>query len=847
LTKAALTLVRRLLESSLGLDPAEAPFAQVLAIASDNAIPAGIAFAACRAAEGGSAQEWGAALAREATWASDHAASRESVATAVGPLMSELADAAPDWRRDKSPVLELAAPEWAADGIVARLVTGGMFLVRRTRSDGEASSDEHNFRLVSIRAGGVDAIRLTALQVGMLGGGADRARMTQKGWQDLVLLRVSSAGRVRLADVVDLAEAGWFDAQGSGRFDSTADLRSTMRGIARAAGARRVRRRSLTRVLNVTGGDPARRAALVRQTASDLERVQLAEEVAVVDAGAPEERPPATTHAYERALLLLRRSIDRVEVRLLQEPGTRSADPVNDAKRTVNVVAVGKVVHDRARLLRAASGNRLSEISAPATTGTGWQLLLPVDPGGPVVAVDVAAPVVEALRLRYPEIVAVSRSIGTLIGQAVEPTARPPSEPGDTGNAAGPGRGLLWDGSSLPLRSVRSGLVIVDDRKRQGTNARERMGPGAAVSSIRSSRRGYDYALYPRPEDLLWVTRRGWPVIGGNTLVSRVRRWRARSLLWSFMDRAGLSVETTGPTGADLILSELADSTGSRYELRGIITRNCDQATLRVEDERSALALRVALTPRGRSRLANLGDAQERVLALPGPLPFAVPRVVAKGESAGIPWLAEEWFAGRPGPGGRRWRTRAGEGWAVGRSVAKVLAEHTTTGTTRPGWASTWGGLAVGQGTAEEELTLALEAVEGAAVSTAWCHGDLWPGNVLFGRRRLPVVVDWDSARSDAPAGIDAIHMEIDRVAWRLRCSVGVAAALLVVTGAPELHGVAVGGRQWAQWDADVRGGLVSAAVALRASRGSQGPGAYNEPWNDEMLPPLAAALRSVR
>lgn len=812
------------------MDPADAPAAQVLKIAADDGIPASVALSASDLTAVESQSVWNFALAREEGWVADHQATWASVADAAGPLSAEIARAEPRWRMDRGPVLELAAPQWAADAVVMRLVSGGMLLVGESHGEGPLGC----LRLVSAGTT-LDSITLRALPGSLLDRGNGRALMTAKAARHITLARIGSEGGPRLADIVDLAESGWFEVDDRSPFDPAADLDSTMRRVALAAGARGDRARSLRRVLVVTGGDRVRRAALVRRTTADIERVQLAEEVAVMDAGAAAHRPSATTRLYQRAKLPTRRRVDTVEVRLLSEPGAGAKDPVNDAKRAVHVVVAGEHLLDRAPLLRAATGNRKSRSAGATTPGTGWQMLLPVDPRGPVVGIDLATPIGEALRFRYPDLVSIARSMGPLRA----------TNQADT--AGGRPAGLVWDGRNLPLRHATSGLVIIDERRGGGPSARSSMGPGAALASIGPSRVNHDYALYPHPEDLLWVTRRGWPLIGGNTGLSRVRRWRARTLLWSFMDRAGLTVNTPGPTTIDLVLDDLERATGRRYELRGIITRNFDQATLCV-DAGSRLSVRVGLTPRGRSRISRLEEAQQRVLSMPGPLPFEVPKIVAKGEAAGVVWLAEEWIEGRPGPGGRRWWTRSGEGWAVGRSVATALSEGAATGTTEPGWASNWGALAAGQGTSEKVMSSALCAVEDAHVATAWCHGDLWPGNVLFLRRNAdPVVIDWDSARPDAPAGIDAIHMEIDRVAWRLRCSVGVAAALLVATGAPGLRGVGVGGRNWADWDTAVRGGLVAAAVALRASRASEGPGGYNEPWTDEMLPPLVAALRSLR
>ncbi len=768
-------------------------------------------------------------------FAADHARTADLVGAATWGLGGVTAPAVPRWRLDRGPALELGAPAWAVDALARRLVGHGFFLVYPAPTQAAAP-----WRLVRVDPDGMDALRLWALSPGGVDVGPHRAQLRPEGWWALVLARVAWQGTPRGVDVIDLAETGWFGDQDPLEL-SPDDL------VGRVARAGRSRaRRSLVgailsgsapgsrdsppgRVLMFSGGLAADRRWLVQRTQLDLARLQLDRDVGVSDAGSATERPVAG--AGRRG-----RGPDTIEVRLLDPPGQKSepALSASAAERAVHVVTGGWGHHDRTALVRAATGNRVSTEQVDSRPRGGWLMLSPTVPGGPVVAVDLEAAVVEELRRIHPGAVTVSRTAGAL------------SDPNGPG-ASTPG--VVWDGVHLPLRPESAALVVVDARRASLDVAARVARQGAPVAAIVASGKRHDYALYPHPEGLLWVTRRGWPVVGGNTAASRLRRWRARSALWRMLDRAGLAISGSGgPSVVDLVLEQLGAVTGESYELKGIITRGPDQATLRVDGRRSTLALRAALTERGAQRLANLARAQAMVRDMPGPRSFVVPKPVGSGQAVGVAWLAEEWLDARPGPGGRRWRTNGGPGWSVGREVATFLAEGASTGIAGPGWARSWGALLDDIGPAGEEISLALAELEAARVVTAWCHGDLWPGNVLLGGGGgPPVVIDWDAARPDAPAGIDAVHMEIDRLAWERHCSVGVAAAILASNGARNLDDAAVGGRNWIDWSPGVRSGLVTAAVILRASRGSVAPGGQNEPWKDEKLPPLVAALRAMR
>ena len=176
----------------------------------------------------------------------------------------------------------------------------------------------------------------------------------------------------------------------------------------------------------------------------------------------------------------------------------------------------------------------------------------------------------------------------------------------------------------------------------------------------------------------------------------------------------------------------------------------------------------MAVTPGGARRLSNhqrvmadlsarLGSAQNSV---------AFPDAVASGNADGISWAAERWIKLPVMRASRSWRP-SGSGWDALRAIASELAAVAGTGRTDADWAHGWvtGLDAVAPGLVEEIMP-ALAPIGAANMTTAWCHGDLWPGNVFLRKPPLPpVVIDWERARPDAPAGLDAVYAELCRTA----------------------------------------------------------------------------------
>src|SRR5260370_35219340 len=106
-----------------------------------------------------------------------------------------------------------------------------------------------------------------------------------------------------------------------------------------------------------------------------------------------------------------------------------------------------------------------------------WRVLLPVEPAGPVVLVDLPPALARGLRRTFPRAVELSRE------------ARPGA--------------VIWDGRRAPLLPGSAALAVVDARGHPGA-ADALAGvraPDGVLAALIPSRRGRagDYALYPSP------------------------------------------------------------------------------------------------------------------------------------------------------------------------------------------------------------------------------------------------------------------------------------------------------------------------------------------------------------
>ena len=261
-----------------------------------------------------------------------------------------------------------------------------------------------------------------------------------------------------------------------------------------------------------------------------------------------------------------------------------------------------------------------------------------------------------------------------------------------------------------------------------------------------------------------------------------------------------LRVVGEAPSLVDDVIADVARQCGETGELVGVITAS--HAVLRLRGESGDIAVRLSLTDNHRdSSMADLvrADVPEVESYLPATL--------AAGRAGDHPWVAAEWTPRRrprltwPWPAPER-------RWQVAAEVTDVLSARPT-GVTEAGWAARWAARArMLPPSIRDEFAAVMAPLDGG-LPTAWCHGDLWPPNILLdGDRR--VVIDWDNASRDAPVGIDALLIP------GLRESGSTVAAVLALVDDPEaLLTTEVAGRLWQEWPRQMRLALAVAAVVL--------------------------------
>jgi O-antigen/teichoic acid export membrane protein len=362
-----------------------------------------------------------------------------------------------------------------------------------------------------------------------------------------------------------------------------------------------------------------------------------------------------------------------------------------------------------------------------------------------------------------------------------------------------PARVVRWDGVQPPVAPGTADLVVVDGR-RYDAGAMAALATAYGVVAVIGDTG--PLLLYPSAESPELVWRRSWPVHMPAGPVPWVRRRLGLSVgRGTAVPR--LSVSVARATLADEVLHDVSRATGLEAELVGVITAG--HTVLRVRTSEGDLAVRLSLTDPDREV-----DVAARVLRdLPDVRPF-LPVVVAEGRTAGRPWVATEWTPRRrrltwPWP-------RATRQWAVAGELGTVLAGRVT-GRTGPGWSARWCDRAhVVPPEVRARWAAELEVLD-HGLPTGWCHGDLWPGNVLLDGD-VTTVIDWDNASPDAPLGLDALLVHALRES--ADTEVLVSASLLRLAEQPlALAGVSIGGRSWDSWSRPERRAWAIAAIVL--------------------------------
>jgi hypothetical protein len=460
----------------------------------------------------------------------------------------------------------------------------------------------------------------------------------------------------------------------------------------------------------------------------------------------------------------------------------------------------------------------------PSERNGTWRLLLPAGVSGPAALVDLEPGTAAAFRRSYPSAITVSSDRAALMGVA---------------------RGVWWDGRHWPLPDGALALLVADERRADPAALAAALRPGGRRAAIVAARRRHDTVPYPRADAVERLLRKGWPA-STDAPGQRLRERLATSVLWRLSGRAGIAIEPDGAGLVDDVTADLGAAVGSTATLRGVLVSGGHNVILRVGLARQEAALRLCLTEIGTARLAR----QRQVLAgleaalLAPDLRAHMPCELAAGVTHGLAWRAETWHRGHLSTGGTRWRT-GGSAWEAAHEVARLLAATAPTGLTGPGWAHAW---ARGMDQFGEDAAAVVEAallpVEEFRLPTSWCHGDLWPGNIFLGRGPV-VVIDWEQGRADAPAGLDAVFLELNRLAIGSRVPIGVAAARAVQESRALAAPPSLGGVPWREADPALRAAAIVAAVVVHAL-GPEGD-RRGPTWAQKNLLPLFSVLTDRR
>jgi hypothetical protein len=461
-----------------------------------------------------------------------------------------------------------------------------------------------------------------------------------------------------------------------------------------------------------------------------------------------------------------------------------------------------------------------------------WRFLLPRRVDGPVVLANLDRVTTLNLLHSYPSAIVLRRPLRDIPAEA---------------------HALFWDGSNCPIRPASVALVICDDRDGMCAEAlAPALASGGKQVAIVSSARPYSFALFPTPEQLRAVIGRGWPLTYDGSPRRWFGYWLATTSLWRFMPRSGLAVPWPGDSVIDVVLDQISAATGDRAELCGFIAgRGLGQLTLRVRTSGQELAVRAAVTPHSATRLRNHQSALAHLRDHLGPDQKSIgfPRTVASGSAEDVSWAAESWLKSRAVHASYSWRP-SGSGWAVLRAIAAELAAGAKTGCLGDGWGDSWtAGLEAVAPALKQEILQALVPIEAARMPKAWFHGDLWPGNVFLRRPpQPPVIIDWERARPDAPAGLDAVYAEACRVVTARRCTFGEAVAFLARSATRELAATVVGGKYFAEWDRPQRLALLLATATHYATGENEGVVGdhWTESWGQLNLMPILTELRRM-
>lgn len=399
-----------------------------------------------------------------------------------------------------------------------------------------------------------------------------------------------------------------------------------------------------------------------------------------------------------------------------------------------------------------------------------------------------------------PVVLALSEELAVHL-QAALPGAFVLAEDADSYEWPDPTRVVRWDGRHLPLVAGSAGLVVVDARLHDLDLFAEMMTHDGALAVVGTEGQ---HVIYPSAEHPELVWHRDWPVHMPSGPVPWVRRRLGLTL--GRRDAAPRLNLVGRPRAslADEILQEIQDQSGLAGELVGVIAAG--HVVLRVRRADGDVAVRLSLTDPDREV-----DVAARVrTAVPEASPLLAP-VVAQGRTRGHPWVATEWTPRRRRPLTWAWPSPERQ-WGAAESLAAVLATRIT-GATESGWAARW--LASADVIPDEVRTrweTVLRPLD-SGLPTTWCHGDLWPANVLLDGQQT-TVIDWDNASDDALQGLDVLLLPALRGAGQQDRPVA-GEIMRLVDEVERVAEIPIGGRLWGDWERPMRQALAVAAVVL--------------------------------
>lgn len=348
------------------------------------------------------------------------------------------------------------------------------------------------------------------------------------------------------------------------------------------------------------------------------------------------------------------------------------------------------------------------------------------------------------------------------------------------------------------LKPGTVGLLVVDSRLNAPARFTGLLAAEGVVATI--GRRGR-FALYPNAEHPESIWRWGWPL---PFVVGRIAQLRRSTGLVAKGLRGVPHLELRGApyeSLADRVGRELGHMVGDKFRLVGITTAG--HTILRFSGRRE-VAVRLSCV-----ELPDKAGWGSRVAREVPAVADLVGAEIANGSTCGNEWIASPWVLRKQLTLLGRSRSSA-KLWNIASLTAAKL-ETSATGSTGPGWSEEWlNSATLVPDLAKPRLLRALSPLDDG-LPTGWCHGDLWPGNILLGQGRA-TVIDWDNASANAPLGVDRILVAAHKSLANDGTRIEQACTQLVDDADFDQP---ISGRPWLSWDRPTRVAFALSACLL--------------------------------